>query len=57
MFRLPNEQTDSIILVQDKNKQIADATVFDLGSLAVTLHVLDDLLHCAICHANHISSP
>jgi hypothetical protein len=57
MLRLSNEQTDGIILVQDENEWIADATVFDLGSPVVTLHVLDDLPLCAICCTDDISSP
>jgi hypothetical protein len=54
MLRLSSEQANSIILMQDENESVTDATVFDLGPLIVAFHVLNDLPLCAICHTNDI---
>ena len=57
MLRLSNEQTDGVIFAQNENERIADAIIFNLGSLIITLHVFDYLPLCAICRTDEMSSP
>jgi hypothetical protein len=53
-FRFSNKEADGIVLTEDEDERVANTTVFDLGSLVVTFHILDDLSLRTICYTNRV---